>query len=206
MEKPKFSPFPWLYSEGKNKFNPFRKGKSFMKELIVSIETKSDVDLKTHGICKHAASRKFSLTLFGFSKDSGPAQVLDIEDGETLPGEILDALKDEKVIKWSFEADFERICISRYLGMPAGEYLSPRSWRSIKASCEKLGISMKLPQKEQIISKQLLRRFRTPSAANIHPYYSARARYIEYAKRKVEHAAELRGKLLQAEGKEVGSY
>ena len=177
-----------------------------MKELILSIDTKSDVDLKAHGVYKHAASRKFSLTLFGYSKDCEPARVVDVEDGETLPGEILDALKDEKVIKWSFEADFERICISRYLGMPAGEYLSPRSWRSIKSSCKKHGISTDLPCKKQIISKQLLRRFRTPSAANIHPYYSARARYIEYAKRKVEHAAELRGKLLQAERKEVGSY
>ena len=64
-----------------------------------------------------------------YSIDGGAVQVTDLACGEKLPKEILDALEDETVEKWSYNSQFERICLSRLLGYPAGNYLAPASWR-----------------------------------------------------------------------------
>ena len=100
-----------------------------MKTISLDIETYSSVDLKKCGVFKYAESPDFEILLFGFSIDSGEVAVVDLAAGERLPPTIMDALRDDSVIKWAFNSSFERVCLSRWLGLPTGEYLNPASWR-----------------------------------------------------------------------------
>ena len=100
-----------------------------MNNITLDIETFSSVDIGKSGVYRYAESPDFEILLFACSIDGQPVQVYDLACGEKVPDEILNALTDEKVIKHSFNASFERICLSRYLGLPSGTYLSPEGWR-----------------------------------------------------------------------------
>lgn len=99
-----------------------------MKTLSIDIETYSDIPLQKTGVYRYSESPNFEILLFGYSIDSGPVQVVDLTCGEHIPKEVLAALEDGSVIKWAFNASFERVCLSRFLGYPTGEYLDPESW------------------------------------------------------------------------------
>ncbi len=105
-----------------------------MKNISIDIETFSSVDLGKCGVYKYAESPDFEILLFGYSVDGDPVQVVDLASGEQIPCEILAALMDSKIRKWAFNAQFERICLSRYLsdlGVAIGTgngYLNPDSW------------------------------------------------------------------------------
>lgn len=94
-----------------------------MKTLSIDIETYSDVQLPKTGVYRYCESDNFEILLFAYSVDSQPVQVIDLTCGETIPEEIIAALEDDAVIKWAFNAAFERICLSRFLGYPTGTYL-----------------------------------------------------------------------------------
>lgn len=98
-----------------------------MKTLSIDIETYSDVLLSKTGVYRYCEFPDFEILLFGYSVDSGPVQMVDLACGENIPAEIIVALEDESVIKWAFNASFERICLSRFLGYPTGEYLDPKA-------------------------------------------------------------------------------
>ena len=100
-----------------------------MRNLEIDIETYSSVSLQKCGVYKYAESPDFEILLFGYSIDGGPVIVVDLACGEEIPEDVLDALTDDSVIKWAFNAQFERVCLSRHLGLPAGEYLDPESWK-----------------------------------------------------------------------------
>ena len=100
-----------------------------MKTLSIDIETYSDAPLSKTGVYRYCESHEFEILLFGYSVDSDPVHVVDLACGEAIPEEIIAALVDESVIKWAFNASFERICLSRFLGYPTSEYLNPESWR-----------------------------------------------------------------------------
>ncbi len=95
-----------------------------MKTLSIDIETFSSVNLQKCGVYKYAESEDFEILLFGYAVDGGPVQVVDLACGEKIPAEIINALSDETVIKTAFNAAFERVCLSNYLG----EWLEPESW------------------------------------------------------------------------------
>ena len=86
-----------------------------MKTLSIDIETYSDVNLAKCGVYKYAFSPSFEILLFGYSFDGNEVQVIDLAQGEHLPQELIDALTDDSVTKWAFNANFERVCLSRYL-------------------------------------------------------------------------------------------
>ena len=86
-----------------------------MQTLSIDIETYSDVNLSKCGVYKYAESPDFEILLFGYSVDGSEVTVIDLAQGERLPQEIIDALTDDSVIKWAFNANFERVCLSRYL-------------------------------------------------------------------------------------------
>ena len=86
-----------------------------MKTISIDIETFSDVNLAKCGVYKYAESPAFEILLFGYAIDGGKVQVVDLARGERIPDDILDALTDESVTKWAFNASFERVCLSRYL-------------------------------------------------------------------------------------------
>ena len=101
---------------------------SLIKTLSIDIETYSSNDLSKCGVYKYAESSDFEVLLFAYSVNGGPVEVVDLASGETIPDEIVSSLYDEKVCKFAFNSSFERICLSRYLGMPTGTYLNPNSW------------------------------------------------------------------------------
>ena len=80
-----------------------------MKTISIDLETYSDVDLQKCGVYKYAQSENFEILLFGYSVDGGEVSVVDIAQGEKIPKEIIKALADESVIKWAFNASFERV-------------------------------------------------------------------------------------------------
>ena len=79
------------------------------------IETFSSVSLPKCGVYKYTESPDFEILLFGYSVDGGPVSTIDLACGEKLPEDVLAALTDDEVTKWAFNAQFERVCLSRYL-------------------------------------------------------------------------------------------
>ena len=100
-----------------------------IKTLSIDLETFSDVDLAKCGVYRYVESPAFEILLFGVSVNGSDVVVYDLVQGEKIPAEILAALTDNSIIKWAFNAAFERVCLSMYLGLPSGEYLDPTSWR-----------------------------------------------------------------------------
>lgn len=127
-----------------------------MENLSVDLETFSSVNLGKCGVYKYAESEDFEILLFGYSVDGSEVQVVDLAQGETIPEVVLSALTDETVTKWAFNAQFERVCLSRYLrdkginvnpgktGKSEGLFLNPRSWHCTMIWSATLGLPMSL--------------------------------------------------------------
>jgi len=86
-----------------------------VKSISIDIETFSSVSLQKSGVYRYAESEDFEILLFGYSVDGGEVKVVDLAMGEKIPDDIIVALTDDEVIKWAFNAQFERVCLSRYL-------------------------------------------------------------------------------------------
>ena len=142
-----------------------------MKSLSIDIETFSSVNLAKSGVYRYVEAPDFEVLLFGYSADGGEVQVVDLACGETIPADILGALTDEAVTKWAFNASFERVCLSRYIGLPTGEYLDPASWRcsmvwaatmGLPLSLEGVGSVLKLDKQKLTEGKDLIKFFCQP--------------------------------------------
>ena len=129
------------------------------------------MDLTKCGVYRYCESEDFEILLAAYSIDGGAVQVTDLACGEKLPQEILDALEDETVEKWSYNSQFERICLSRLLGYPAGDYLAPESWRcsmvwastlGLPRSLESVGVVLGLEKQKLTEGKDLIRYFCVP--------------------------------------------
>ena len=86
-----------------------------MKTLSIDIETYSSVNLQKAGVYGYVEAPDFEILLFGYCVDGSPVRVIDLAYGEKIPEEILDALTDDTVTKWAFNANFERICLSQHM-------------------------------------------------------------------------------------------
>lgn len=95
-----------------------------MKTLSIDIETYSDQNLAKTGVYRYVESPVFEILLFSYSVDGGSVQQVDLACGEQIPIEVIAALEDDSIIKWAFNANFERICLSRFLGLRPGITLS----------------------------------------------------------------------------------
>lgn len=115
-----------------------------MRTVSIDIETYSSVDLAKSGVYRYAESPDFEILLFGYCVDGGEIQVVDLANGETIPPEIVAALTDEDVMKGAFNAQFERICLSKWLGLPTTQYLDPRSWRCTMVCSAYMGLPLSL--------------------------------------------------------------
>ena len=153
--------------------------------LSIDVETFSDVDLKKCGVYKYAESPDFEILLFGVSVDGGEVTVYDLTSGDTVPEEIIKALSDDSVIKWAYNASFERICLSVWLRRnypqyfssysieedTVRNYLDPSSWRcslvwgaymGLPLSLEGIGKVLKLENQKMAEGKALIRYFCVP--------------------------------------------
>lgn len=154
-----------------------------MKTLSIDIETYSDVALPKSGVYRYCESPNFEILLFGYSIDSGPAQVVDLAGGEQIPPHVRDALTDGTVTKWAFNANFERVCLSHWLktnghslrnsahAACAGDYLDPQNWRcsmiwaaamGLPLSLERVGAVLGLEKQKLTAGKELIKFFCSP--------------------------------------------
>lgn len=158
-----------------------------MKTISIDIESYSDVNLARCGVYKYAESPAFEILIFGYAVDGGEVQVVDLAQGESIPDEILDALTDESVTKWAFNASFERVCLSRYLidlGMSldpfhdhhplsreCARFLNPAGWKcsmvwsaymGLPLSLEGAGAMLKLDSQKMKEGRDLIRYFCVP--------------------------------------------
>ena len=142
-----------------------------MKNLEIDIETYSSINLQKSGVYRYVEADDFEIMLFGYSVDGGEVKVIDLMAGEKIPSDILDALTDEDITKWAFNAQFERVCLSRYLGYPFGSYLKPSSWKcsmvwsaymGLPLSLEGVGAVLGLEKQKLTEGKDLIRYFCVP--------------------------------------------
>lgn len=156
-----------------------------IQEMSIDLETYSDVDIKKCGVYKYAEADNFEILLFAVSINNGPVVVYDIACGDVLPEDIIDALVDDTVTKWAFNAVFERVCLSYWLkkhypekfesySIPedtVGNYLNPESWRctmiwsaymGLPLSLEGAGAVLGLKDQKMKEGKDLIRYFCVP--------------------------------------------
>ena len=144
-----------------------------MQTLSIDLETYSDQPLAKTGVYRYVESPDFEILLFAYSVDGGPVQQIDLACGEKIPSEVLSALEDETVTKWAFNANFERICLSRFLDYPTGDYLEPDSWKcsmvwaaymGLPLSLEGIGAVLGLEKQKLSEGKDLIKYFCQPCA------------------------------------------
>lgn len=129
-----------------------------IKSLSIDLETYSDVDLGKCGVYRYAESPNFEILLFGYAINGSTVHVVDLALGEKIPGEILNALTDDNITKWAYNASFERVCLSYWLrkhypdkfssySIPedtVGGYLNPSSWRCSMIWSAYMGLPLSL--------------------------------------------------------------
>ena len=153
-----------------------------MDTLAIDIETYSDVSLPDCGVHRYAASEQFEILLFAYSLNDEPTQIIDLASGEKIPDKIMEYLTDDSVIKWAFNASFERIFLSYWLNRnypeyfesysipkdSVGNYLDPSSWRcsmiwsaymGLPLSLEGVGAVLGLEEQKLKEGKDLIRYF-----------------------------------------------
>ena len=122
-----------------------------MTEIGIDIETYSSVDLAACGVYRYAESPDFAILLFAYCVDGGKVECVDLAQGEALPDDILAALTDPEVVKTAYNANFERVCLSRWLGMPTGQYLDPRQWRCTMVAAARMGLPLALGECAKVL-------------------------------------------------------
>lgn len=181
-----------------------------MKQLSIDIETYSSTNLNQTGVYRYADSDDFELLLFGYAVDFGQVKVVDLTQGEKIPPQIIQALDDLNIIKSAFNAQFERVCLSHFVGhrlKPAGWHCS-RVWAAtlgLPLSLRDVGTVLGLPRQKITAGKELVRYFCTPckpTKANQHrtrnfPYHAPDKwqQFKQYNQRDVEVEMEITQKL-----------
>lgn len=137
------------------------------KQLAIDIETYSDVDLINCGVYKYTDSDNFEILLLAYAVDDGETKIVDLACGEKLPEEVMEMIRDDSVIKTAFNANFERTCISKHLGIK----LKPEAWRctavqaamlALPLSLEGVGVVLGLDKQKMSEGKELIRYFCSP--------------------------------------------
>lgn len=160
-----------------------------MKNISIDIETFSDINLSKCGVYKYAESPNFEILLFGYAVDGNDVQVIDLACGEKIPADIIAALTDNSVTKWAFNANFERVCLSRYLSdlgisldsfhdnhpliTECARFLNPEGWKcsmvwaatmGLPLSLKGVGQVLKLENQKMDEGKSLIKYFSVPCA------------------------------------------
>lgn len=140
-----------------------------MRELGIDIETYSSRDLKKCGVYKYVEAPDFAVLLLAYSVDHAPSVCVDLAQGEALPAEIICALTDPEVTKTAWNAAFERICLSKHLGLSIP--LDPAQWKCTMVRAARMGLPLSLEQCAEVLrlpegkmaeGKALIRFFSVP--------------------------------------------
>ena len=133
----------------------------------IDIETYSSVPLPRCGVYRYCDAPDFEILLFSYAFDDAPVKTIDLASGETLPKEVISALEDPDIIKVAYNAQFERVCLSRYLG----HWLDPHQWRCTMVMAAYLtlpgrladaAVALGTTEKKMEEGKDLLRYFSVP--------------------------------------------
>ncbi|HGC7479898.1 TPA: DNA polymerase [Streptococcus agalactiae] len=189
-----------------------------IKELSIDLETYCEVDLRKSGVYHYAEDDSFEILLLAVSVDNGPVTIYDLTK-ENLPDQILQALVNDSIIKWAFNASFERICLSNWLKkhhpkLLSEGFLSPNSWRcsmvwsaylGLPLSLEGVGTVLKLKDQKLKEGGDLIRYFCLPckptkingGRKRNFPHHAPDkwAAFINYNKRDVEVELAIKDKL-----------
>ena len=176
-----------------------------MERLYLDIETYSPADIGRSGVYRYSEDPGFRILLFGYAVDDGDVNVIDLASGEEIPCEIINAIRDNDVIKWAHNASFERVCLSRYLRLPPHEYLPPESWRcsmvwsaylGLPLSLKDIGRVLRLDEQKIDEGRKLIKLFCSPTVPSAKNGYFQRNlpgffpddwnKFIEYNRRDVE--------------------
>lgn len=143
-----------------------------MKFLSLDLETYSDIDINKAGVYRYVDSPEFKILLFAYAVDGGEVQLVDLTRGERIPKEIIDALSNPAITKWAYNASFERVALSAFLGMPTGTYLNPEGWKCSMVWAATLGLPMGLAKVGEVLAldkqkmsegRDLIRKFCIPN-------------------------------------------
>ena len=186
-----------------------------MKTLSIDLETYSSVKLQETGVYRYVEDPSFEILLFAYSVDGGEVNVIDLAMGQAVPNDIVAMLTDESVIKWAYNAQFERICLSRFLGYPTGKYLDPHQWRcsrvlgaynGLPLNLADIGAALKLEDQKLKEGKELIKYFCMPckptkaNGMRTRNYYNhnftAWTTFTRYCKRDVEVELNIKAKLV----------
>ncbi len=167
--------------------------------IAIDVETYSPVDIAKTGVYRYALDPDFKVLLFGYSVDGSPVKVVDLALGESIPSEVIDALLDDRAVKSSFNAMFERVTLSSYLHsigrLERGKYLSPRGWHCDMVWAGYLGLPMSLKgagavlgleEQKMDVGKKLIKMFCTQGAKRPEEYPAEWEVFKAYNKRDVE--------------------
>ncbi len=174
-----------------------------VRHLSIDIETRSSADLPSVGVYKYAAAPDFRVLLFGYSWDGEPARVIDLTHDE-LPHGLFLALMDPRVVKHAFNAMFERVCLSRMLGMPEGTYIGASSWRCTMAQAAYWGVQGSLKQvaafldvdaQKDAAGTRLINKFSKATAKPVAFDGGDWGRFVAYCARDVDCEMEVAAKL-----------
>lgn len=149
--------------------------------ILIDIETFSSEDLTKSGVYRYAEAPDFRILLFGYTlRGDSEAYVVDLDNGQQLPDDVLLALLDPECVKWAYNASFERVCLSRYLRdrgyLRPGEYLDPHAWLDAMAQSAALGWPLSLAEAGKALGldrqkmeegRDLIRFFCRPAAPSL---------------------------------------
>ena len=133
----------------------------------LDLETYSSAPLPRCGVYRYCDAPDFEILLFSYAFDDEPVQTIDLASGETLPKEVISALEDPGIIKVAYNAQFERVCLSRYLG----HWLDPHQWRCTMVMAAYLtlpgrladaAVALGTTEKKMEEGKDLIRYFSVP--------------------------------------------
>ena len=142
-----------------------------MHTLSIDLETYSSVKLQECGVYRYVEDDSFEILLFAYSIDGNEVQVVDLAQHEKVPQEVVDMLTDPSVIKWAYNAQFERICLSKFVGFPFGKFLPPQQWRCTRVlgaynglplNLKDVGAALKLQDQKMDEGKELIKYFCVP--------------------------------------------
>ena len=175
-----------------------------MKDLFIDLETSSSADLTKVGVYKYTEARDFRILLLAYSVDGGPVEIADPAHYELIPLEILRALTDRKVTKWAYNCNFERVCLSKFLGYPANTFIEPEQFKCVMTWGAYLGLPMSLEKVSEVMhlrqgkldtGKNLIRKFCKSSSFLPMQDDPEWQMFCEYCKRDVEAEIEICEKL-----------